>query len=97
MLASAWKLASEALSKFATSGITDHNIKNKLKGDVGFRNEYMVLWDMVNTLVDLSQNRFSVLATATRTQPFISSYRFLIYETPSSLCKVFQTKTYGRN
>ncbi len=97
MLASAWKLASETLNKFATSGVTDVNIKTKLKVDAGLRNQYLALWDIVNTLVDLSQNRFSILATTTRAQSFISSYGLLIYETHSSLRKVFQTKSYGRH
>jgi len=66
MLASAWKLVSETLNDLAIDGITDKNVKLKLKNDANMRERYMVLYDIVNVLVDMSQDRFSLLATTTR-------------------------------
>ncbi|CAA7261735.1 unnamed protein product [Cyclocybe aegerita] len=65
MLASAWKIVSETLNNLAVDGLSDKNVKLKLKNDVDMRDRYLVLYDMVNTLVDVSQDRFSVLATTT--------------------------------
>lgn len=66
MLASAWKLVSESLNTLANQGVTDSNIKAKLKTDRSIRDHYLVIFDMVNVLVNMSQARFSVLATTTR-------------------------------
>lgn len=66
MLASAWKLVSDSLNELAIDGLTDKNIKSKLKTDPDMRARYLVIYDMVNDLVTMSQNRFSVLATTTR-------------------------------
>lgn len=66
MLASAWKLVSESLNTLANEGVTDSNIKAKLKTDRSIRDHYLVIYDMVNVLVNMSQSRFSVLATTTR-------------------------------
>jgi hypothetical protein len=66
MLGSAWKMVSETLNSFAMGGIRDENIKDKLKSDPHLREQYLVLCDIVNTLIELSQNRFSVLATTAR-------------------------------
>ncbi|KAF9529234.1 hypothetical protein CPB83DRAFT_852909 [Crepidotus variabilis] len=71
MLASAWKIVSQTLNNFATSGVTDQNIKAKLKNDTKIRDNYLVLWDMVNKLVSMSQDQFSVLAT---TAPHYKSF-----------------------
>ena len=66
MLASAWNIVSVTLNGFAIDGLTDSNIKVKLKDDKDFRQRYLVLYDMVNILVNMCQDKFSVLATATR-------------------------------
>jgi hypothetical protein len=72
MLASAWKIVSETLNSFAVNGVRDENIKSKLTSDPTLREQYLVLRNIVNTLVELSQNRFSVLATTTRRSIFFS-------------------------
>lgn len=72
MLASAWKIVAATLRGFAMIGIRDENIKNKLQNDSILREQYLVLYDVVNTLVDLSQRRFSVLATTARRSDFFS-------------------------
>jgi hypothetical protein len=67
MLASAWKIVSETLNNFTVNGVRDENIKSKLKSDPILREQYLLLCDMVNMLVEVSQNKFSVLATTART------------------------------
>ncbi|KAG6866749.1 hypothetical protein C0991_011408 [Blastosporella zonata] len=65
MLAAAWKLVSETLAQLALDGVTDASIKLQLKNNVGIRTRYLVLYDLVNELVNISQSKFSVLATTT--------------------------------
>ncbi|KAF8904426.1 hypothetical protein CPB84DRAFT_1727744 [Gymnopilus junonius] len=71
MLASAWRLVSDSLNELAIDGLTDKNVKAKLKNDPDIRARYLVVYDMVNDLITMSQNRFSVLATTT---PHYSKY-----------------------
>jgi hypothetical protein len=66
MLASGWRIVSETLNNLTMNGVRDENIKSKLEKNPILRDQYLVLCDMVNTLVELSQNRFSVLATTAR-------------------------------
>lgn len=66
MLASAWNIVSVTLNGFAIDGLTDRNIKMKLRDDQDIRQRYLVLYDMVNILVNMCQDKFSVLATAAR-------------------------------
>lgn len=66
MLASGWRIVSETLNNLTMNGVRDENIKRKLEKNPILRDQYLVLCDMVNTLVELSQNRFSVLATTAR-------------------------------
>ena len=75
MLASAWKIVSETLDSFAVNGVRDENIKGKLKSEPILREQYLVLCNIVNTLVELSQNRFSVLATTARRSISFSDWR----------------------
>jgi hypothetical protein len=72
MLASAWNIVSVTLNGFAIDGLADRNIKMKLRDDKDFRQRYLVQYDMVNILVNMCQDKFSVLATAARafTVPF---------------------------
>ena len=73
MLASAWNIVSDTLNGFAIDGLTDKNIKTKLKDDHDLRKDYLVLYDMVNNLVNMCQVKFSVLATTARA--FAASHR----------------------
>jgi hypothetical protein len=66
MLASAWNIVSVTLNEFATDGLNDRNIKRMLRDDKDIRQRYLVLYDMVNILVNMCQDKFSVLATAAR-------------------------------
>ncbi|KIM45307.1 hypothetical protein M413DRAFT_441989 [Hebeloma cylindrosporum] len=65
MLASAWKIVSDSLNALAVDGVSDRNIKMKLKSNPDIRERYLVLYDTVNVLVKMSQDRVSVLATTT--------------------------------
>ncbi|TFK44345.1 hypothetical protein BDQ12DRAFT_672818 [Crucibulum laeve] len=71
MLASAWKIIKDTLHDLQKQGISDKNVKLKLKNDPALRDRYLVLYDIVNVLVNMSQARFSVLAT---TAPHYASY-----------------------
>ena len=66
MLASAWNIVSVTLNGFAMDGLADTNIKKMLMDDKDIRQRYLVLYDMVNILVNMCQDKFSVLATAAR-------------------------------
>jgi hypothetical protein len=66
MLASAWRIVSETLNGLAIDGLTDKNVKTKLKNDPNLRARYLVLFDIVKILVKMDQDRFSVLATTAR-------------------------------
>jgi hypothetical protein len=76
MLASAWNIVSVTLNGFAMDGLADTNIKKKLRDDKDFRQRYLVLYDMVNVLVNMCQDKFSVLATVARafTLPYKRSH-----------------------
>ncbi|KAL1736146.1 hypothetical protein EV714DRAFT_242551 [Schizophyllum commune] len=65
LLASAWKIASDTLALLAKEGLKDHTAKNQLKNNEKMRSRYLVLFDMVGHLVDMSQAKFAVLATKT--------------------------------
>lgn len=59
--------------ELAQEGLTDKNVKLKLKSDEKFRVRYLALYDMVNVLVNISQAKFSVLATTARKTPLVNS------------------------
>lgn len=66
MLASAWKIASDILNKMAEDGLRDRNVKAKLQSEPDMRNRYLALYNIVDELVMMCQERFAVLATTTR-------------------------------
>jgi hypothetical protein len=66
LLASSWNIVSEIFMELAQEGLTDKTVKLKLKGDEKFRGRYLALCDMVSVLVNISQAKFSVLATTAR-------------------------------
>lgn len=76
--------------ELAQEGLTDKNVKLKLKSDEKFRARYLALYDMVNILVNISQAKFSVLATTARKTPFVNSSSYRSYCIPSTLCSLFQ-------
>jgi hypothetical protein len=65
MLASAWKIIYESLLELQAVGLEDRTAKTQLKNSANLRSQYLVLYDMVNYLVDTNQVKFSVLATTT--------------------------------
>ncbi|KAK7005784.1 hypothetical protein R3P38DRAFT_3214731 [Favolaschia claudopus] len=65
MLASAWKIVSDMLHDLEDEGVTDLNVKTMLKNNEALRNKYLALFHFVATLVSMTQERFSVLATTT--------------------------------
>lgn len=67
MLGSAWKIVVDTLYSLKEAGVTDETVIASLRKDESLRSQYLVLYDLVNTLVDLSQRKFSLLATTTRT------------------------------
>ncbi len=66
MLASAWSIVSEALNGLVIDGLTDNNVKTKLKDDPDIRERYLVLCDILDVLLKMNQDKFSVLATTAR-------------------------------
>ncbi|KAJ6500171.1 hypothetical protein C8R47DRAFT_1211730 [Mycena vitilis] len=65
MLASAWKIVSDTLHDLEDEGLDDSAVKMQLKNDAAIRSKYLFLFHFVNTLVKMTQERFSVLATTT--------------------------------
>lgn len=63
MLASAWKIVFEMLYELVELDLTDGNIKSQLKASADIRNRYLVLYDLVDILVNVTHAKFSVLAT----------------------------------
>lgn len=66
MLGSAWKIVVDILYSLQEGGLSDESVVPTLKRDEGLRFRYLVLYHLVNTLVDLHQTKFSLLATTTR-------------------------------
>lgn len=66
MLASAWKIVSDTLHYLEDEGVTDQNVRTQLKNNQEIRSKYVFVYNFVNTLVKMIQERFSVLATTTR-------------------------------
>ena len=72
LLASAWKIVADNLFDLQLTGVSDDTVVYKLR-DEEFRSQYLVLYDMVNMLVNLCQHKFSVLAATSRMFHFICS------------------------
>jgi len=66
MLASAWKLVLDTLGELQEDGLGDRTAQVDLRKNEDLRSRYLVLYDMVSKLVEIGQNKFSVLATTTR-------------------------------
>lgn len=74
MVASAWKLILDSLGELRIDGLGDRTASTHLRHDSYLRSRYLVLYDMVGKLVEISQSKFSVLATTTRKSPFPSIF-----------------------
>ncbi|KAJ3834621.1 hypothetical protein EV361DRAFT_808140 [Lentinula raphanica] len=71
MLGSAWKIAVDLLYSLQEGGLFDDTVVYILRTNSRLRSQYLILYDLVNTLVDLQQKKFSLLATTT---PHYASY-----------------------
>ena len=93
MLASAWKIVLDTLGELQQDGLGDRTAQADLKKHEDIRARYLVLYDMVSKLVEIGQNKFSVLATTTR--EFIPVLKMKPYPDLSVLCSslrsIFQT------
>ncbi|KAF5389386.1 hypothetical protein D9757_004247 [Collybiopsis confluens] len=65
LLASAWKIVVDTLYSLQQCDMTGDSVISILIKDEHLRSEYLGLYDLVCTLVDLSQRQFSLLATST--------------------------------
>lgn len=73
MLASAWRLVGQTLEDIADElGGNDNKLRAKLQKDPDFRARYLELYDHVNKLVDVGQNKFALLATTARESSLLS-------------------------
>jgi hypothetical protein len=66
MLASAWRVVGLTLTECLDSE-QDGHIRELLRKDAAFRAQYLVLYDLINILVNFGQQRFALLATTART------------------------------
>ena len=80
LLASAWRLAGAMLMDIKQVAEDTSTIKAALREDIQFRNDYLVLYDLVNVIVNVNQQRFALLATTARkydrTYTFSTSWLF---------------------
>lgn len=65
MLAAAWKMVMEVLKELDGYGTPDSQTHKKLSLDSEFRERYLVLYDIVNVLVEAGHAHFQVLVTTT--------------------------------
>ncbi|KAL0578301.1 hypothetical protein V5O48_003712, partial [Marasmius crinis-equi] len=65
MIASAWKLVADTLCELEEDGLDDSKVVKQLTDKPELRSRYLVLYDLMNLLVDINQTRFAVLATTT--------------------------------
>jgi hypothetical protein len=63
LFASAWKLIRNHLNILQRHDFDDTSLRSQLQQDTVLRTEYLVLFDMVNILVNVTQAKFSLLAT----------------------------------
>ena len=66
LFASAWRLVGLILTENVEVG-QDKQIRERLKTESDFRSQYLVLYDLINILVDICQQKFAQLATTART------------------------------
>ncbi|KAL0068782.1 hypothetical protein AAF712_004111 [Marasmius tenuissimus] len=65
MVASAWKLVADTLCELEEDGLDDSRVVKQLTDKPEIRGRYLILYDMINNLVDIHQTKFAVLATTT--------------------------------
>lgn len=66
MLASGWRLTGTFLTEIVDAGYGHEQVKATLRKDAQFRAQYLVLYDLVNTIVNVNQQKFAVFATTAR-------------------------------
>ena len=65
MLASAWKIVRDHLELLEQQGVVNSQIRSQLASNPNLRKKYLVVCDILATLIDVLQARFSLLAVAT--------------------------------
>ena len=91
MLASAWKLVLDTLGELQLDGLGDRTAQADLRKHENLRSRYLVLYDMVSKLVEIGQNKFSVLATTTRKLSPLKKDTYIdSVAQNSTLCSVLQ-------
>ncbi|KZT29034.1 hypothetical protein NEOLEDRAFT_1154103 [Neolentinus lepideus HHB14362 ss-1] len=58
--ASAWKLVRDTLHELDEEGLIDATARNQIRRDEHLRSLYLVLYDLVNELIQIYQSKFSV-------------------------------------
>ena len=82
VLASAWSIVLETLRELDDAGLSDSNVKTQLRKDHKLRSRYLVLYDMVGVLANMSQAKFSVLSTTTRKAHLTTDHTLIILTWP---------------
>jgi hypothetical protein len=83
MQASAWRLVFASLRELEAAGLENDTVRQQLKNSTSIRSRYLAVYDLVNVLVNANQQKFSVLATSTRTWRFLVP-SFLLRSSTSS-------------
>lgn len=64
MFASAWRLIAETLDQLEDEGLDDRSLRTQLQKNASMRGKYLALYDVVNKLAGVYQERLAQLATA---------------------------------
>lgn len=80
----------DTLYDLQKDGLTDAQLANQLKKDENLRTRYLVLYDTVNVLVNLTQAKFAVLATTTRKTALFPNELMKLIPLSSSLLQILQ-------
>lgn len=88
LLASAWRIVCDSLIELKADGLANDKVLDQLERSADLRNRYLVMFDMVSRLVNLSQAKFSVLATTAGKTSFSPNPRS--HSLARALCPVFQ-------
>jgi hypothetical protein len=68
----------DTLGELQEDGLGDRTAQADLKKREDLRSRYLVLYDMVSKLVEIGQNKFSVLATTTRECVLMPNMTFIL-------------------
>ena len=63
MMASGWRVVGDIIRDLIDDGLDDTIIKSQLASEDRLRNQFLVLYDTVNVLVQAGQANFAILAS----------------------------------